>query len=80
MSGNENNLIPVGVAFVESRNKLVSVREAETYYFPQVPRIGEVINIGTENDPWLVDSVIYWTEPLQNFRDNPRVSLLLIQK
>ena len=76
----ENNLIPVGVAFVESRSRLKSVREPETYSFPQVPRIGETINIGDGNDPWLVDSVIYWTEPLQNFRDNPRVSLLLIQK
>lgn len=78
MSG--NNLIPVGVGFVESKDRLKSVREAETYSFPQVPRIGEVINIGDGNDPWLVESVIYWTEPLQNFRDNPKVSLLLIQK
>ena len=80
MSGSGNNLIPVAVAFTEGRNKLKSIREAETYSFPQVPRVGEGINIGTENDPWLVDSVIYWTEPLENFPLSPRVSLLLIKK
>lgn len=81
MSG--NNLIPVGVAFVESSNRLVSIREPETYSFPQVPRAGETVNtkgVNGETEIWQVDCVIYWTEPLDNFRDNPRVSLLLIKK
>lgn len=75
---NGNNLIPVAVAFVTRENKLKSVRETETYFFPQVPREREAVKIGDR--VYLVDSVIYYTGPLMNFRDDPRVSLLVIQK